>query len=84
MSGGWNSGSVTSGAAMKGANLGFKLSWEEIRDHTTTIYRAFCSRISRTDMTLSPSRIRFKMALILIEFIGEKISFQLSFILDHR
>jgi hypothetical protein len=83
-SGWWRLGSVTSGAATKGANLGFKLSREEIWDHTTTIYRVFCSRISHTDRTLSSSQIRFEIALIPFEFVGEKISFRMSFVLDHR
>jgi hypothetical protein len=74
-SGHWSSGGITHGAAMKGANLGFRLLQEEIRGDTTIIYRASCSMISYAVGTLSPSRIRFEMTLIPLGFVGEKIFF---------
>jgi hypothetical protein len=66
----WSSGGVTRGTSMKGVDLGFRLLQEEIRGDVAVIYRASCSMISQAVGTLSPSRIRFKMTLVPLKFIG--------------
>jgi hypothetical protein len=57
----------------KGGESYILICYGKIRVCTTTIYRASCSRLSRTDGTLSSRRIWFKISSILFVFVGEKI-----------
>jgi hypothetical protein len=54
-SGHWSSGGITRGAAMKGANLGFALVFDEIPARGSSIYRGFGSMISCACRTPSPT-----------------------------
>jgi hypothetical protein len=66
--------------------LGFCLSWPNFWSKTCTIYRAFCSKISHTSRTLSPScliqsGVRFCSNLVEILQLGMFFGF---FLLDCR